>query len=185
MSFSSSSVSRAWEFIFSNEVAPEKASEFAAVFGRIGYISTLQFKPLHKAVLGLVPLPLELFLTCSTSVINAQDREGCTGLLWAATRDSIDSSRLLLEHRADGNKSDNRGFSLIHSAKSPPSLKLLLDHNADITSKTEVGATPLHFVSRYGRHDKIEPMVQAHAGLNAAGAVDRKLNPTTPLYQRH
>ena len=66
---------------------------------------------------------------------------------WTATRDDMDLSRPLLEHGADANKSDNRGFSPIHFAKSPPSLELLLDHAANITSKTEAGATPLHFAT--------------------------------------
>ena len=164
-----------WERILSNEVAPEKATEFAVSFGRTEYINTLNLEPLHKVVLGLVPLPLEPFLDCSTSEINAQDREGHTGLLWAAMRDDLGSLRLLLGHGADANKSDHRGFSPIHSVKSLPSLKVLLDHNADVMSKTEVGATPLHFTSRYGRHDMIEPMVQAHADPNASDADDTPL----------
>lgn len=168
-------MSLAWERILSNEVKPDKAAKFAMSFGRIDYINTLQFKPLHKAVLALAPLPLEPLLDCSTSDINIQDREGRTSLLWATTRDDIESLRLLLEYGADVNKSDNRGFSPIHSAKSLPSLKLLLDHDAEIMSKTEVGATPLHFASRYGRHDMIEPMVQAHADPNASDADDTPL----------
>lgn len=154
---------------------PDKAAEFAVSFGRMDYINTLQFKPLHKAVLRLVPLPLGPLLDCSTSDINVQDREGRTGLAWATTRDDMDSSRLLLGHGADANKCDNRGFSPIHSAKSLPSLKLLLDNNADVMSKTEVGATPLHFVSRYGRHEMIEAMVEAHADPNASDADDTPL----------
>ncbi|KAF6220072.1 hypothetical protein HO133_003203 [Letharia lupina] len=153
--------------VFDALVKPDKAADIAVSFGRINCTNTLQFKPLHKAVLGLVPLPLGPLLDCSTADINVQDREGRTGLSWAITRDDIESSRLLLGHGADVIKSDNRGFGPIHSAKSLPSLKLLLDHNLDIMSKTAVGATPLHFVSRYGRHDMIEPMVKAHADQNA------------------
>lgn len=168
-------MSLAWERILANEVAPDKAMDFAASFGRIDYINTLQFKPIHKIVLGLIRLPLEPFLDCSTCEINVQDKEGRTGLSWAAARDDIDSTKLLLEHGADANKSDNRGFSPIHSIKSLPSLKVLLRHNADIMSKTAVGATPLHFISRNGRHDMIEPMVEAHADPNASDADDTPL----------
>ena len=176
MHFSSRSpVSIAWERILSDEVKPDKAADLVASFGRTDYINTLQFKPLHKAVLGLVPLPLRPLLDCSTSDVNVQDREGRTGLSWATTRDDVDSSSLLLGHGADVNKSDNRGFSPIHYTKSLPSLKLLLEHNADITLKTEVGATPLHFASRYGRHDMIEPMVGAGADPNASDADDTPL----------
>ncbi|KAF6231601.1 hypothetical protein HO173_010133 [Letharia columbiana] len=154
---------------------PDKAPEFAVSFGRIDCINTLHFKPLHKAVLGLVPLPLGPLLDCSTADINVQDRECRTGLSWATTRDDIESSRLLLGHGADVIKSDNRGFGPIHSAKSLPSLKLLLDHSVDIMSKTAVGTTPLHFVSRYGRHDMMELMVKAHADSNASDADDTPL----------
>ena len=175
ISFSRSPVSIALERILSTEVAPEHASNFAAAFGRTDYISTLQFKRLHKTVLGLVPLPLEPLLACSTSEINVRDREGRTSLSWAAKRDDIDSSRLLLEHGADANKSDNRGFSPIHSAKSPRSLELLLDHSANIMSKTEAGATPLHLASRNGRHHMIEAMVQADADPNASDSIDAPL----------
>ena len=176
MQFSSRSpVSIAWERILSDEVKPDKAADLVAAFGRADYTNTLQFKPLHKAVLGLVPLPLRPLLDCSASDVNVQDREGRTGLSWATTRDDVDSSSLLLGHGADVNKSDNRGFSPIHYTKSLPSLELLLEHNADITLRTEVGATPLHFASRYGRHDMIEPMVEAGADPNASDADDTPL----------
>lgn len=168
-------MSLAWEGVLSKEVAPYKAIDFVASFGRIGYINTLQLKPIHKVVLGLVHLPLERFLDCSTSEIHIQDKEGRTGLSWAATRDDFDSSKLLLEHGADANKANNRGFSPIHFVKSLPSLELLLRHNADIMSKTAVGATPLHFISRNGRHDMIEPMVEVHADPNASDADDTPL----------
>lgn len=164
-------------------MTPQKATEFAVSFGRTDYINTLNLKPLHKVVLDLTPLSLEALLDCSTSEINAQDREGHTGLSWAVMRDDIDSLRLLLEHGADANIPDNRGFSPIHSAKSLPSLKLLLDHSADIMSKTEVGATPLHFISRYGRHGMIEPMVQAGADPNASEADDTPLICSTYEHQ--
>ena len=173
--FSRSPVSIAWERILSDEVQPDQAAEFAGSFGRVDYINTLQFKPLHKAVLGLVPLPLRHLLDCSTSDINVRDREGRTGLSWATTRDDVDSSSLLLGHGADVNQSDNRGFSPIHYARSLPSLNLLLENKADITLKTEVGATALHFASRYGRHDMIGPMVEAHADPNASDADDTPL----------
>ena len=151
------------------------AADLVASLGRTDYINTLEFKPLHKAVLGLVPLPLKPLLECSSSDVNVQDREGRTGLSWATTRDDVDSSSLLLGHGADVNKSDNRGFSPIHYTKSLPSLKLLLEHDADITLMTEVGATPLHFASRYGRHEMIEPMVEAGADPNASDADDTPL----------
>ena len=175
MPFLRSPVSLAWERILSKQVKPDEAADFAVAFGHLDYINTLQFKPLHKVVLGLVPLPLGPLLDCSTSDINIQDREGRTSLSWATTRDDIDSSRLLLGHGAAVNKADNRGFSPIHSTKSLPSLRLLLKHNADIMSKTAVGATPLHFVSRSGHHDLIDPMIQAHADPNASDADDTPL----------
>ncbi|KAL9072041.1 MAG: hypothetical protein Q9161_003815 [Pseudevernia consocians] len=156
-------------------MAPDKASDFAVSFGRIEYINTLQFKPLHKTVLGLVSVTLQTLLDCSTAEVNVQDREVRTALTWTAMRDDIDSLKLLLEHGADANKSDNRGFSPIHSARSLPSLRLLLDHDANIISNTEVGTTPLHFVSRNGRHDMIESMVHAGADPNASDADDTPL----------
>lgn len=109
-------------------------------------------------------------MTALLQISDVQDREGRTGLSWATTRDDTESSRLLLGHGADVIKSNNRGFDPIHSAKSLPSLKLLPDHDVDIMSKTAVGATHLHFVSRCGRHDMIEPMVKAHADPNASDA---------------
>ena len=42
-------------------------------------------------------------------------------------------------------------------------------------SKTAVGATPLHFVSRSGHHDLIDPMIRAHADPNASDADDTPL----------
>ena len=53
--------------------------------------------------------------------------------------------------------------------------KMLLDKNADVMLKTAVRSTPLHFFSRYGRHDMIESMVQAHADPNAEDADDTPL----------
>lgn len=126
-------------------------------------------------MLGLVPLPLGPLLDCSTIDINVRNREGHTGLSWATTIDDIDSLRLLLGHSADASQADNLSFSPIHSAESLPSLKLWLKNEADIMSKIEVGATPLHFVARSGGHDMIGPMVQAHADPDASDADDTPL----------
>ena len=73
-------MSLACQRILSNEVKPDKAVKLAACFGRIDYILTLQFKPLHEAALCLVPLPLGSLLDCSSSYVNIQDREGRIGL---------------------------------------------------------------------------------------------------------
>lgn len=44
----------------------------------IDYIYTLQFSPLYKAVLGLISVPLESLLDCSTAELNVQGKEGHT-----------------------------------------------------------------------------------------------------------
>ena len=50
-----------------------------------------------------------------------------------------------------------------------------MGHDPNTMSKTQVGTTPLHFVSRNGRHDMIKPMVHAGADPNASDADDTPL----------
>ncbi len=90
---------------------------------------------------------------------------------------------LLLELGADVYKSDDRSFSPIYPTRIPPSLKLLLDHDAEIMRKTGVGATSFGFVSRNRRHDMIEPLVYAHADPNTSDADDTALIGSTYDHQ--
>lgn len=94
--------------------------------------------------------------------VNAVDAEGLTPLHAAASRDSVDVVRILLDACADVDAQSNVGETPLYNAvrnTTPAALqimKLLRERGADPTIANEKGATPLRFVSRFGKPEERE-----------------------------
>ena len=112
----------------------------------------LKFTDLHVAV--ALPfyngrLSPELLAANFVSV-NSNDTAGWTPLHWAARRDDIASSRLLLEWRANVDAVDKRGFTpLIVACRSGSCecAQLLIEEGADVRVRAADGETILFYLS--------------------------------------
>ena len=73
------------------------------------HLESRAFPPLHKIILGLSSLDLQMQLEFSSTGIDEKDADGRTALSWAATRGDLRSVSLLLQFRADPNVASLRG----------------------------------------------------------------------------
>jgi ankyrin repeat protein len=94
--------------------------------------------------------------------VNAADLEGLTPLHAAASRDSVEVVRILLDAGAEVDARSNTGDTPLYNAvrNTTPAavsiMRLLRERGADPTIANEKGATPLRFVSRYGKPEERE-----------------------------
>lgn len=88
--------------------------------------------------------------------VNAADLEGLTPLHAAASRDSVDVARLLLDAGADINAADDRGETALYKAVRNttggklPITELLLERGADPHIPTANGSSAVKYVQRLG-----------------------------------
>jgi len=109
--------------------------------------------------------------------INQKNEEGLTPLLNAILCGNISIAKILIQHGADVNiTEDTSGYSpLIFACLSGDKslIKLLLDNGAEISIRAKDGTTPLTAALRYGRKDicelmsDIEPDILTKEGTNA------------------
>lgn len=88
---------------------------------------------------------------------------------------------LLIEHGADPNVADERGFSPLHWAafKNVPDLvELLIGRHAAVNARSTTGATALHQAAASGNVRSIELLIEAGAHVNEADQEG-----ATPLYR--
>jgi ankyrin repeat protein len=132
-------------------IEDELRSVFSLQYNSI-WFEEQQFTTLHKIIFGAVKQDLQTQLQLSTSVINQQDSKGRTPLIWASARGDEESVRTLLEYGANPNISCATGNSpLLRSVRawSPGCIKLLLEHDANVLSKSTLGFTALHYAAYY------------------------------------
>jgi ankyrin repeat protein len=96
--------------------------------------------------------------------LRAQLQKDPTLLLKHTT--DVDTTKLLLQLKADPNTKANDGFTPLHWASRYGEVdiaRLLLQSNADPNTKTNYGNTPLHGVSAFGYVDTARLLLQANA----------------------
>jgi len=118
--------------------------------------------------------------------VNAKDKHGDTPLIsasgaWYALHkkdksereklldDAAETVKLLLEHGAKVNETDNDGFSaLMFSASSTPKIvMLLLKHGAEVNAKNNYGDTALFQAAGASKPDIVELLIKHRADVNA------------------
>ena len=146
---------RAWDIVLAQNADTQTEDEIRSVFSlqyNSAWFEEQQFTTLHKIIFNAVRRDLRAELQSSTSMINQQDSEGRTPLIWASARGDEGSVRILLEFGADPNISCATGNSpLLRSvrAKSPRCIRLLLAHGAYVLWKSTLGFTALHYAAYY------------------------------------
>ena len=114
-----------------------------------------KFSELHKIILQICPGSIQEVLQKSTAMLDTIDSTGRSPLSWASQRGEAEAVRVLLEHGADPNKSDNIRMTPLHyaaQADTPDCLLLLLEYGARLTQQTR-GWTALHYACAY--HDEL------------------------------
>lgn len=129
-----------------------------------------QFTVLHKIVFESVRQDIRAELELSTSTVNQKDSKGRTPLAWASARGDEQSVRTLLEFGADPNISCATGNSpLLRSvqARSPGCIRLLLQHDANVQSKSTLGFTALHYAAYYKDDEAyLTPLLDFGSSIN-------------------
>ena len=90
-------------------------------------------------------------LLAKGSPVNAQDQDGRTPLMWAATAGRTEIMRLLLMHGAAINMQDDEGETALHQAvwaTQSEAVKLLLKQHPNLKLKDRYGNNVLGLTSR-------------------------------------
>ena len=148
-----SAIDAAWREILSSKKDTSNYNRLRALFPSGEYIEKQNFSLLHKAVLGLNPLPLDpLLASINESMINAYDASGRTALWWASRRGDFAAMSSLIKFGADVNIKSDYGESPLNCAiyvQDPSCVKLLMSHFCEINERS-YGWLPLHTCSYYG-----------------------------------
>lgn len=100
----------------------------------------------------------------------AETGNGKTALHFAASENQLKIAKLLVEHQANVNARDYRGFTPLHWAAFKGHMDMaafLLQHKAEINATNLHGLTPLHLATQYGHEDVISFLLDSGANLNA------------------
>lgn len=138
------------------------------------HLESRAFPPLHKIVLGLSSLDLQMQLDLSTARIDEKDADGRTALSWAATRGDLRSVATLLQYRADPNVASLRGQTPLHWASqnqtgnSAQILQALIDAGTNINQVDYWKRTALIYASCNQDGPRcLEILVSSGAKLNS------------------
>ncbi len=105
-----------------------------------------------------------------TAQIQAKNQHGATPLMHATLYASPESVKLLLDHGADPNATDNDGLTALMLAVSNlAKVRLLLEHGAQVDAKSKLGRTPLLMASAYaGNAGVVRALLDAGADIHYA-----------------
>ena len=138
------------------------------------HLESRAFPPLHKIVLGLSSLDLQMQLDLSTVGIDEKDADGRTALSWAATRGDLRAVSLLLQYGADPNVVSLRGQTPLHWASQNPNensaqiLQALIDAGSNINQIDYWKRTALIYASCNQDDPRcLEILVSGGANLNS------------------
>lgn len=101
--------------------------------------------------------------------INSRDEQGNTPLIVAALYSSPQMVRLLTDHGAEINATNNDGATaLLYGSYDPEKTRILLGKGADVNARSKRGNTALMLASRvFGNAKSVELLLQKGAQVNA------------------
>ena len=103
--------------------------------------------------------------------VNAKDDKGNTPLHWAAMLGHQDVSELLLENKADVNIHEAAASGFLEKIKA-----LIKDHPDLVSSKDQLGETPLHYAADHGYINVVRLLLDNGADVNARSKDDEVLS---------
>ena len=110
--------------------------------------------------------------------VNQPDNNGVTPLLFSSTT-HLETAKYLLEHGADPDYKNERGFTALFYAAiggNAELLQLYIDHGADVQPAVDGGIVPLHSAASYGRTEVARILIENGAKVEAKTEYDQ-----TPL----
>ena len=172
-----SPIDSAWLVILSNQGDISSLDRLRALFPGEEHVEKLNFSLLHKAVLGLNPLPLDALLaSIDISTINASDSWGRTALWWAARRADYTAILSLIGSGADLNIKSAGGWSPLVSAiftRDQSCVRLLLERSANVNERDGYGWLPLHLCSVIGCDLDILEMILTRTNINSTTSSEK------------
>lgn len=102
--------------------------------------------------------------------VNAAQADGTTALAWAANRDDLETTDLLIRSGANVNKASDYGvtpLSLACTNRSAPMVESLLKAGADSNAAQWTGETPLMVCARTGSVETVKSLLSHGADPNA------------------
>ena len=166
----------AWVEILSGQYDAQFCARLRTLFPGEDLIEKQEFSLLHKAVLGLNPLPLEILLASMTrSMIDAGDARGRTALWWAAKRADYTAMCSLIKFGADMNLKSGTGWTPLATAivaQNGSCVKLLLDQGSRVDESNLQGWLPLHICSYWGCNLEVLKLILIRtANINSASSI--------------
>jgi len=140
------------------KMSDEQKDQLDYVFDELDDYESFHLSPLHKTIVGLSRISLEMQLSTSTQYIDMPDSLGRTALSAAAWRGDAKSVRTLLQFGASANISTPTEVSPLHRAiegRSYECVDLLIQHDANVNHKNKRGRLPLHYACRIDDNGEI------------------------------
>ena len=103
-----------------------------------------------------------------TSVVNKQDKNGFSPLIFATISESSECMQELIKHGASVNVANSTGAAPIHFAAGDGSvarMEILVGRKADVNLMSETG-TSIHWAAGKGRTDAIKYLISQGADIN-------------------
>jgi len=114
---------------------------------------------------GTVPV-LKALLARGVNV-DAQDKQGCTALYYAACNGRVRNVRLLLAAGADPNVKENDGYTALICGQTARISQMLLNRGAKVNAADDSGFTALHEAAKIGTHMQFALLLAHGANPNA------------------
>lgn len=144
--------------LINGKITDDQKEEFDCVFDELDDYESFNLSPLHKTVVGLSRVSLEMQLSTSTKHIDVTDSLGRTVLSAAAWRGDAKSVCTLLRFGASANICTPTELSPLHRAiegRSYECVELLIQYGANVNHRNKRGRLPLHFACRIDDDAKI------------------------------
>ncbi|KAI2465604.1 ankyrin [Annulohypoxylon bovei var. microspora] len=164
----------AWELVLPPDATAKRQTELTSIqnlFKSEDVYDTMEFSPLHLAVINMDDRDFEKQLKLNISSMDFQDALGRTPLIWACASKSLTKACKLLKAGAALDRSDKHGKTALHwavVAKAIDLVSILLDYGAPLEARDIFGRTPMFEGSRTpNSHSTIRLLVERGAEVDA------------------
>ncbi|KAI0926197.1 hypothetical protein AcW1_010362 [Taiwanofungus camphoratus] len=121
-------------------------------------------------------------LVCQDAkLVNSVDIDGRTPLHWAASSESLDIARYLIDQGAEVDCSDSLGWTPLHIAASAGHEEIvreLIGSGADVNRRNDKGLTPMHYSASKSHVEIGKLLISRGADINARDKANQ-----TPLHR--